>query len=175
MSKKHRHGPSGTGAGSDVMAETNGAQVEESGLSLDALDVPVVSASRRVTLEDAVSRVLEELDPDHQRIIQDCAAETGQPPSAYILSALRLSRDRGEMSKLDRDSMVEPEAQGLPATVQCTWCQTWFTPTAKGQYVCPVPVPGQDSCARQQALDRQRKKRDAARQPVDLSEGLPGA
>jgi len=152
----------------DVMSETNGAAVED-GPSLDDLDIPVLQSGNALTLDNAVARLMQELDPDHQRIIHECSAETGQPPSAYILSALRLSHERGEMSQLDKASMVEPEAGPLPAVVHCAWCHQEFTPTAKGQYLCPTPAPGQDSCARQQALDQQRKKRASRYHGTDVA------
>lgn len=136
----------------DPEAETNGAQVDEPGGETPA-------AAPRVPLEDAARRLMDELDPDHQRVLSDCVMETGQPLSAYILSALRLSRDRGEVSKLDRESLVEPEYAAPAATVQCDWCKTWFTPTRPGQYLCPEPLEGQESCAHQMAMDRVRRRR----------------
>lgn len=147
MSKKHRH-HSALSAPSDPEAESNGAQVDD-------LEHTVPELS----LEAASQRLVDELDPDHQRILRECAAETGQPVSAYILSALRLSRDRGEVSKLDRESLVEPENAPPASTTQCKWCKTWFTPTRPGQYLCPEPLEGQASCAHQMAMERVHQRR----------------
>lgn len=167
-----------------VEAETAGRSMRQhlldkltTATTVDASTVsPPVSqpaaAAHPVTLDEAAAVFVAQLDEEHQKLIHDCAHETGRPVSAYILSYILLARDQGLTAKpipeyLERG---EPEIATVTATeptgsvlMECAWCHRTFTPTRNGQQYCPEPDGGAEPCARKAALSGIRERRQKAK------------
>lgn len=135
-------------------------QAETAGITVNTMMTQILE--ERVTLvpsiDVAAGVFLSHLEPEHQKLILDCAAETQRSPAAYIMSYIQRAHDQGATAlpiaeALD-PSLHQPLSLPNGATmdvVLCEWCQRPIPTPYVGQRYCPAPPEG-ESCGRQAAL-----------------------
>jgi len=142
-------------------------QAESMGLTINTLMTQLIEERATVTpsVDVAAGVFLAHLEPEHRKLILDCAADTQRSPAAYIMSYIKRAHDQGATA-VPVSETFDPSTQlsFLPPNnaevgpVLCEWCQRPFTPTQEGQRYCPPPVDG-ESCGRQAGLAAIREAR----------------
>lgn len=142
-------------------------QADTLGVTINTLMSQLIEERATVTpsIDVAAGVFLSYLEPEHRKLILDCAAETQRSPAAYILSYILRAHEQGATA-LPVPEAADPvqhlplaRANGAEADVQaCDWCHRPFTPTHEGQRYCPDPAEG-ESCGRQAGLAAVRAKR----------------
>ena len=107
-------------------------------------------------LNTAVSTLLQYLPKEYGEQLIDQTRETGIPPAAYLLSQLKLVRERGEASFVEGEFIEALPSRHipveLPKSVPCEYCGQPFEPARRGQRFCPQPTDGTESCGRKASL-----------------------
>jgi hypothetical protein len=138
----------------DISVNTLMAQIVEG----DTLGAP--AAPREITFDDAASVFLGQLEPEHRKLIEDCAAETQRTPASYILSYIKLAHDQGNTAKAIPEAF-DPTQKAVPAVAlsnkSCEWCQKPLED--RNARYCPAPDDGTEPCGRQASLHELRMKR----------------
>lgn len=149
-------------------------QAESMGLTINTLMTQLIEERATITpsIDIAAGVFLSYLEPEHRKLIIDCAEETHRSPAAYIMSYIQRAHDQGATSVPVAEA-VDPSVHA-PLTIAngadvgptlCEWCQHPFTATQDGQRYCPPPSDG-ESCGRQASLAAiraaRRKKSDTS-------------
>lgn len=142
-------------------------QADALGITVNTLMTQILE--ERVTLTPSIDVAagvfLSYLEPEHRKLILECADENKRSPAAYLMSYIQLARDRGETTlpvgegldpSLTAPLSAVPNAERSPSI--CEWCHHAFTPEREGQRYCPAPDDG-ESCGRQASLAALRATR----------------
>jgi len=128
------------------------------------LTPPVVPDPPALTLDDASAILLNKLNPEHKLLIQELAAESHRPISAYILSPVMLAKDHGTVGVLVGEWADVPEAAQVPnAPRKQGACEECSKPVKAGTRFCPPIEDGAEGCGhkharrmRQEMVERSR-------------------
>lgn len=151
-------------------------QAESMGLTINTLMTQLIEERATITpsIDVAAGVFLAHLEPEHRKLILDCAAETNRSPAAYIMSYIQRARDQG--------ATASPIAEALDPSVQqqfafpngaevgvvklCEWCQRPLTEIGvkEGHRYCLPPTDG-ESCGRQAGLAAIRAAHRRASEP----------
>ena len=110
------------------------------------LTPPVVPDPPALTLEDASNVILQHLNPEHRKLIEELAAEGHRPVSAYVLSPVMLAKDHGQVGVLVgewADVEKPTEAKAVLKQGTCEECGKAIKP---GTRFCPMVSEDVDSC-----------------------------
>jgi hypothetical protein len=142
-------------------------QADALGVTINTLMTQLIEERATITpsIDIAAGVFLSYLEPEHRKLILDCAEETHRSPSAYILAYIHRAHDQGATA-LPIPEAIDPSitppialANGAePEPTLCEWCQRPFTPAQEGQRYCPTPPDG-ESCGRQASLAAVRAAR----------------
>lgn len=117
-------------------------------------------APRDSTPDEAAAYFLNQLEPEHRKLIEDCAKETQRHPASYIMSYIKLAHDQGNTAKALPEAL-DPTTQPVPPVALsnklCEWCQTPLE--NRNARFCPDPGDGTESCGRQASLFAVRSAR----------------
>ena len=134
-------------------------------------------------IHEAATIFLDVLDPEHKRLILDCAKEQSRTPAAFILNCVKMIHDQGRTSQAIPEtldvfgaavppSVLQPGFEIQPP-IECKWCHTPFIPTRIGQEYCLPPADGSEPCARKAALADIRASRANRKPPKELRDVTP--
>lgn len=142
-------------------------QADAAGITINSMIAQLVEerVSLVPSIDIAAGVFLSHLEPEHQKLILDCAAETNRPVAAYIMSYIHRAHDQGATA-LPIAETLDPTLKqplsipnGAPIeAVLCEWCQRPIPTPYAGQRYCPAPQEG-ESCGRQAALATIRASR----------------
>lgn len=143
-------------------------QAESMGVTINTLMTQLLEERATITpsVDVAAGVFLSYLEPEHRQFIVELAEDTKRSPAAYIMSYIKLARDRGETA-IPVAEALDPAASrplalanGVEASpILCEWCQRPFLPVQEGQRYCPTPEQG-ESCGRQASLAAVRASRN---------------
>lgn len=113
------------------------------------------------SLDKASEAFLAALEPEHQKLLRDCAEEAKRSVGDYILAAILRARDQGAAAQAV--DIHTPHAQPVKPTTtkECAYCGQVFFPSADNpdQKYCPPPETG-ESCGRKHGLHALRNRRN---------------
>jgi len=135
-------------------------QADALGITINTLMAQLIEERATVTpsIEIAAGVFLSHLEPEHRKLIIDCAEETHRSPAAYIMSYIQRAHEQGATA-LPIAEALDPSSQlplafannADPGVMLCEWCQRPITTPHAGQRYCSTPVDG-ESCGRQASL-----------------------
>lgn len=154
------------------------AQAEELDITINTLISQIVEGETTPapltappSFDDAAEIFLQQLEPEHRKLIEDCAKETDRSPASYILSYIKLAHDQGNTAKALPEALDpvinKPLHNATPGTKRCEWCTTPLEDLHAR--FCPDPGDGTESCGRQASLATLRNSRRAK----TTEEGVP--
>lgn len=135
-------------------------QADALGVTVNTLMAQLIEERATVTpsIDVAAGVFLSHLEPEHRKLILDCAEDTHRSPAAYIMSYIQRAHDQGAtalpVAEARDPSLQQPLAfanQADPGVVLCEWCQHPLVTPYAGQRYCAPPAEG-ESCGRQAAL-----------------------
>lgn len=137
------------------------SQAEELDITINTLIAQIVEgdtlaapAQRDCTADEAAAFFLTQLEPEHRKLIEDCAHDTHSHPANYIMSYIKLAHDQGNTSKSLPEALEVVKPLTAPTVAlgnkYCEWCQK----PLEDQHArfCPAPEDGTEPCGRQASL-----------------------
>ena len=112
------------------------------------------------TADEAAEYFLGQLEPEHRKLIEDCARDAMRHPASYIMSYIKLAHDQGNTAKSlpeALDQTVNTVAPVALSNKSCEWCQKPLE--NRNARFCNDPTDGSESCGRQASLYVLRESR----------------
>ena len=143
-------------------------RAKELDTTINKVITALVEDEAPLTLAAAAEVFMNQLDPEHKRLILDCCNETKRSPATYILAYIQRAHDQGATA-IPVPEIAEPREVARPTAPQppstCAYCHKPFFASQEGQKYCPMPDDG-ESCGRKASLQAVRDARSKKVSPA---------